>query len=111
MWLASQTNAPLQKDILHLLCKTVVQSGRDYARQHQSPCPLMYAYYQVEYLGAAHGLCSILQVLMSVPGFLDANPRDAIDIKTSVDFLLSLQSPEGNQWKLNVYYLFKTACK
>lgn len=55
----------------------------------------MYAYYQVEYLGAAHGLCSILQVLLSVPEYLDSNPSDAADIKRSVDFLLSIQSNDG----------------
>lgn len=95
LWLAKETNTPLLKEILHILCKTVVQSGRNYARQYHSPCPLMYSYYQVEYLGAAHGLCSILQVLMSVPEFLDSNPADAADIKRSLDFLLSTQSPEG----------------
>lgn len=56
----------------------------------------MYAYYDVEYLGAGHGLCSILQALMTVPEYLDANPADAKDVKASVDYLLSLQDSEGN---------------
>lgn len=56
----------------------------------------MYAYYNVEYLGAAHGLCTILQALMSVPEYLRQNPIDAEDIKASVDYMLSLQDPQGN---------------
>jgi hypothetical protein len=41
---------------LHAVCDVIVQSGRSYAdRRHYStptlPCPLMYAYYDTEYLG------------------------------------------------------------
>jgi len=38
------------KDI-NELCKCIVESGRKYAQRHRSPCPLMYSYYNVEYLG------------------------------------------------------------
>lgn len=95
LWLAKETNTPIQKQDIHEICKITVKSGKEYAQSHNSPCPLMYAYYQVEYLGAAHGLCSILQVLLSVPEYLDSNPADATDIKRSVDFLLSTQSDDG----------------
>lgn len=53
----------------------------------------------MEYLGAAHGLCSILQAILSVPGYFDANPSDQSDVKMSIDYLLSLQSQEG--WNIN----------
>ncbi|KAG5894961.1 hypothetical protein JTB14_023310 [Gonioctena quinquepunctata] len=96
LWLAEETRTPIQKQIIYELCKVIVKSGREYAKKFRSPCPLMYSYYQVEYLGAAHGLCSILQVLLSVPGYLDANPADARDIKSCVDYLLKIQSKEGN---------------
>lgn len=33
------------------ICKCVIESGRNYARRHRSPCPLMYSYYDTEYLG------------------------------------------------------------
>lgn len=49
----------------------------------------------MEYLGAAHGLSSILQSVLSVPGYLNENPSDANDIKRSIDYLLSVQTPEG----------------
>ncbi|XP_060521281.1 lanC-like protein 3 homolog [Cylas formicarius] len=96
LWLAKETKTPLQKNDLYEICRVMVRSGRDYSVRHHSPCPLMYAYYGVEYLGAAHGLCTILQSILSVPGYLDANPGDAADVKTSLDYLLSIQTPEGN---------------
>lgn len=99
LWLSYETVTPIQKSDIYLLCKTIVESGRQYARRHRLPCPLQYAYYKVEYLGAAHGLCSILQVLLSVPGYLDSQPSDAADIKQSIDYLLSLQDKEG-RWFL-----------
>lgn len=74
----------------------MVNSGKEYSRRHNSPCPLMYSYYDVEYLGAAHGLCTILQALISVPDFLDSHPSEAKDIKNTTDYLLSLQDEEGN---------------
>ncbi|XP_005108704.1 lanC-like protein 3 isoform X2 [Aplysia californica] len=83
-------------DTLNAICAVMVQSGREYAAMHRSPSPLMYAYYDTEYLGAAHGLCSILQMLLCCPSFLASDPQAARDIKRSVDWLLSLQQPNGN---------------
>lgn len=96
LWLAKETNTPIQKADLFELCKITIKSGRDYAARHKCPCPLMYSYYQVEYLGAAHGLCSIIQSILSVPGYLQENQEDQKDIRRAIDYLLSLQSPEGN---------------
>jgi len=96
LWMAKETDTKPDLQDLHEMCRVMVASGREYAERTKSPSPLMYAYYGVEYLGAAHGLCSILQVLMSVPGYLDANPADAKDVKGSVDYLLGLQDAQGN---------------
>lgn len=96
LWLAKETNTDMKLQEIHDICKVVVESGRSYARSHRSPAPLMYSYYQVEYLGAAHGLSGILQMLLSVPGYLESNPSDAKDIKATIDYLLSLQDSEGN---------------
>jgi hypothetical protein len=46
--------------------------------------------------GAAHGLSGILQMLLCFPAYLQSDPRAEQDIKSSVDYLLSLQSPSGN---------------
>lgn len=96
LWLAKETNTPIQKSDLFELCKVTLNSGRNYSNTHQCRCPLMYSYYQVEYLGAAHGLCSILQSILSVTGYLEHNPEDQKDVKSAIDYLLTLQSDEGN---------------
>ncbi|KMQ89626.1 hypothetical protein RF55_10724 [Lasius niger] len=83
-------------DTMHEIARTIVVSGQMYARVHNSPCPLMYAYYGTEYLGAAHGLCAILQVLIQVPSFLDNNADINSTVRTCVDYLLSLQMTSGN---------------
>ena len=52
-----------------------------YTRQRGSPCPLMYQYYGTEYLGAGHGLTGILQMMLTVPGYLKHNPGAEADIR------------------------------
>ncbi|XP_018334169.1 lanC-like protein 3 homolog [Agrilus planipennis] len=79
IWLSKALNTSVPQQDLHEICSVMVASGREYSQRHKSPSPLMYAYYNVEYLG-----------------FLDANPKDALAIKQSIDFLLSLQDSEGN---------------
>ena len=59
-----KTVVPLET--LHQLCRLIIESGKLYAQRASSPCPLMYSYYDTEYLGAAHGLSAILQVLIQV---------------------------------------------
>lgn len=46
--------------------------------------------------GAAHGLCAILQMLLSFPVYLHSDPTAEQDVKASVDYLLSLQTRSGN---------------
>lgn len=81
---------------LYKICDMIVTSGREYSKKHNSPCPLMYHYYNTEYLGAAHGVSFILQMLLSVPGYLQHNKAAAQNIKASVEFIASLQTSEGN---------------
>jgi lantibiotic modifying enzyme len=56
----------------------------------------MYSYYDTEYIGAAHGIAGILQALLSIPHMLETNPNFKTEIKASIDFILSLQTAEGN---------------
>lgn len=81
---------------LHKLHKSTVRSGRIYSGQHGSPCPLMYAYYGTEYLGAAHGISGILQMLLCMPSFLTSDPEAERDIRACVDYLVDLQNTLGN---------------
>ncbi|CAG9858056.1 unnamed protein product [Phyllotreta striolata] len=96
LWMAKETETLLRTSDIYEICDVIVHSGRCYALQQKSKSPLMYAYYQVEYLGAAHGLSSILQVLITVPGYLDSHPQEAKSIKESIDYLLNLQDEQGN---------------
>lgn len=67
LWLNRQLGGDIVPvELMQELARVVVLSGKNYARKHRSPCPLMYAYYGTEYLGAAHGLAGILQVLIQV---------------------------------------------
>ncbi|XP_031549930.1 lanC-like protein 3 [Actinia tenebrosa] len=78
------------------LIDSMLQSGIQYVRHHKTNSPLMYSYYNTEYLGAAHGLCSILQMILSFPEYF----KDRKDIKSlmvnSVAFVLSQEQPNGN---------------
>jgi len=47
-------------------------------------------------VGAAHGLSSILQMLLSCGEFMKSDPDAARDVRASVDFMLSLMQPNGN---------------
>ncbi|KAG7301284.1 hypothetical protein JYU34_014205 [Plutella xylostella] len=97
LWLTRELQAPVfTKEELYALCDVIVESGRMYSDQHSSPSPLMYHYYNTEYLGAAHGIAAILQMLLSVPGYLESNRVAAVDIKNTVTYLAKLQTPEGN---------------
>ncbi|XP_038211110.1 lanC-like protein 3 [Zerene cesonia] len=97
LWLSRELQmGVLSKEELYKLCDIMVASGRDYSKNHRSPCPLMYHYYNTEYLGAAHGISFILQMLLSVPGYLEHNKSAAQDIRATIDFIVALQTSEGN---------------
>ncbi|KAI9589084.1 hypothetical protein GQX74_007253 [Glossina fuscipes] len=87
-------------DDLISICQMVIASGREYAKQTKAPLPLMYQYHGTEYLGAAHGLCAILHMLLDSPWFrtdpISAPSAELRDIKKSIDFFLMLQDDEGN---------------
>ena len=53
-------------------------------------------YHGTEYLGSAHGLAGIFQVLLSFPEFLSQNKEAESLLKTSVDYILTLQKKNGN---------------
>lgn len=86
---------PFAGDAIAELCESIVQSGRQYSKAKRCSFPLMYQYHSTEYLGAAHGLCSILHMLLESPWYSD-DPTKAIpiprdyeaDIKNTVDAFL-----------------------
>lgn len=90
----NQQVVPQEK--IDALCESIVKSGTDYSRSVNSPCPLMYSYYETEYLGAAHGLSAILQMLLSFPSYLDRYPEAEQKVQNSIEFFLALQTLSGN---------------
>lgn len=81
---------PFDDERILEICQSIVESGRQYSKSHRSTFPLMYQYHGTEYLGAAHGLCSILHMLLESPWFktgdLSRVPKDILaDIKNSID--------------------------
>ncbi|XP_075981763.1 lanC-like protein 3 homolog [Anticarsia gemmatalis] len=97
LWISRELKTSVfTNEELYKICDLIVASGRDYSAKHKSPCPLMYHYYNTEYLGAAHGISFILQMLLTVPGYLKHNKSAAQDIKATVEFVATLQTAEGN---------------
>ncbi|CAI6347968.1 unnamed protein product [Macrosiphum euphorbiae] len=97
LWLEKVFNRKIIADLdIIQLCLTIVESGRNYSKKKRSIFPLMYSYYNTEYLGAAHGLCTILQVLISFPCFIEKEQKAMEDIKTCIDILITLQTTSGN---------------
>lgn len=86
---------PFAADAIVELCESIIQSGRQYSKAKRSIFPLMYQYHGTEYLGAAHGVCGILHMLLESPWF-SQEPSHAIpipkdyetDIKNTIDAFL-----------------------
>ncbi|KAG8508105.1 LanC-like protein 3 [Galemys pyrenaicus] len=76
------------------ICQAILDSGKQYALKKRKPFPLMYSYYGTEYLGAAHGLSSILQMLLSYHEHL--KPSDQELVWQSVDFLM--EQEQNSNW-------------
>ncbi|XP_064627723.1 lanC-like protein 3 [Lineus longissimus] len=86
---------------LHEICEAMVTSGRSGADHHRYstpdlPCPLMYAYYDTEYLGAAHGLSAILQMLLHFPDYYKSNYSIEECLHQAVDFMMAIRGKDGN---------------
>ncbi|KAM7407288.1 hypothetical protein PAMA_003149 [Pampus argenteus] len=77
----------LSKDQIKSICQAIIEAGKQYARKKRKPFPLMYSYYGTEYLGAAHGLSSVLQMLLSYQDVLCAVEKDLV--WQSIDFLMN----------------------
>ncbi|XP_060754448.1 glutathione S-transferase LANCL1 [Neoarius graeffei] len=79
------------------ICDAVLASGQNLAQrmrvEHQTP--LMYEWYQEQYVGAAHGLSGIYYYLMQ-PGFISNHSIVPALVKPSVDYVCQLKFPSGN---------------
>lgn len=83
-------------EVTRPLFDAIIESGRQYSQSHQSQSPLMYSYYRTEYLGAGHGLSSILQMLLSFPEHFSKRKDVESLIHQAVDYVLACECSNGN---------------
>lgn len=91
---------PFSQEQIIELCRSMFDSGRKYSIDHKSTFPLMYQYHGTEYLGAAHGLSSILHMMLESPWFhklpnqfdhtKEIPAATLTAIKTSIDKLMGM---------------------
>ncbi|XP_058448676.1 lanC-like protein 3 homolog [Malaya genurostris] len=95
---------PIKNDIIEDVCDKLIKRGREYSRSKRCPLPLMYEYHDSDYLGAAHGLCSILHMLLESPWFVrttngvfnNISKTKLQDVQTAVEYFLGIQDDDGN---------------
>ncbi|KAK1165938.1 glutathione S-transferase LANCL1 [Acipenser oxyrinchus oxyrinchus] len=90
-----QEKIPMQ--YIQQICDSVIVSGESLSMKsrYQEKSPLMYEWFQEQYVGAAHGLAGIYYFLMQ-PGFVVSQDKLVGLVKPSVDFLCQLKFPSGN---------------
>uniref|UniRef100_A0A3Q3XC25 Glutathione S-transferase LANCL1 n=1 Tax=Mola mola TaxID=94237 RepID=A0A3Q3XC25_MOLML len=90
-----QDRIPLQ--YIQQISEAALASGEHLSRRLrvQNQSPLMYEWYQEQYVGAAHGLAGIYYYLMQ-PGFVAMEEHVHRLVKPSVDHVCRLKFPSGN---------------
>lgn len=65
LWLQKELQKQiLPVDTINEICHSIVQDGRKYASVHRSPMPLMYSYYDTEYIGK-NVVFSVIEIFKS----------------------------------------------
>lgn len=81
--------------LLRRVVDSILQSGRDMSREVGSRAPLMWAWHDKVYYGAAHGLAGILAMLLQAKEHL--TPCELLEqVKPTVDYLVNTAFPSGN---------------
>lgn len=99
---ARQLNQLVAVDNLRVIVDSIILRGRrggiwlreDVGATETTLPPLMWSWHQTRYLGAAHGVAGILQMLLSCPAEVTAPYMD--DILNTTEWLISLQDDTGN---------------
>ncbi|XP_052808197.1 lanC-like protein 2 isoform X2 [Mya arenaria] len=88
-------NDSIHMDVVLQVFKCVIDSGLHMSQQQRWKHPLMYAWHDKHYLGAAHGLAGIYYMLMQVS---DSSVQKYIQelVRPSLEWMLTLQFPSGN---------------
>jgi len=81
--------------VIRKVVEAVLKSGQAMARSTKSRSPLMYAWHDKVYIGAAHGLAGILAMLLQAKQCLTPAELKEL-VKPAVDYLLHMQMEGGN---------------
>ncbi|XP_022086481.1 lanC-like protein 2 isoform X2 [Acanthaster planci] len=87
--------AAIDGAVVERVYRRMIHSGESLSKREGSKSPLMYAWHEKKYIGAAHGLSGILCLLMQVTTPY-AQEHLHSHIKPSVDYVLQLAFPSGN---------------
>ncbi|XP_071803530.1 lanC-like protein 2 [Asterias amurensis] len=88
-------DASIDVRIMEDVYRCIIKSGEAFSKRERSKSPLMYAWHDKKYIGAAHGLSGILCLLMQVT-LPVAQEYLHSHVKPSVDYVLELAFPTGN---------------
>ncbi|XP_058819957.1 lanC-like protein 3 homolog [Topomyia yanbarensis] len=83
-------------ETLSAISGVIIESGKRYSTTQRSPFPLMFHCWGDEYLGAAHGVSSIMHMLLESPLQGNLNSNEMAAVRATINSLLSLQDAEGN---------------
>lgn len=82
----------IESGLIRQVIERILNSGK---RKAFKNCPLMYEWHDKKYLGAAHGMCGILFMLLQVKEHLKESELKEL-IGPSIDYLCSITFPSGN---------------
>ncbi|XP_053972590.1 lanC-like protein 2 [Hylaeus volcanicus] len=86
---------PVEGELIKQVIAVIIHSGHTYSTSTTYKTPIMYAWHDSEYLGAAHGLAGILYLLLQARQYLTSSQLE-LEIKPALQFLQSLQYPSWN---------------
>ena len=80
---------------IHKLALAIIKNGIKYAKRTKRKVPMWWEWHDKEYIGAAHGICGILFVLLAAKSYI---PEETCQnfIKPTLDYLIQFQYPSGN---------------
>ena len=94
----NSTNSESEKisnESIKTLALAIINNGVDYAKNTKRKVPMWWEWHGKEYIGAAHGICGILYILLAAKAYISEEIINDY-IKPTLDYFASLQYPSGN---------------
>ena len=88
-------SSTISDESIKAVALSIINNGVRYAKQTRRHVPMWWEWHDKEYIGAAHGICGILFMLLSAKPFI---PEESLInyIKPTLDYFAHLQYPSGN---------------